>query len=124
MSHRYVSFNVIDDDVDYLNCIFNIIKGKNTIDTCHIKNTLHLKLFSKLKPVDSDIDPDKNFFESESSCNDNYYCDQEFSDFISLSNIFGKLSTLHLNVRSLNKNMDNLFMLLKMLQQFLRYSNK
>ena len=48
-------FNVIDD-ADYLNCIFNIIKG-NTIDTCHIKNAQQLKLFSMLKPVDSNIDP-------------------------------------------------------------------
>ena len=58
------SFNVIDDDVDYLNCMFNIMKG-NTINTCHIKNAQQLKLFSKLKPVDSDIDSDKNFLESE-----------------------------------------------------------
>ena len=79
-------FNVIDDDVDYLNCIFNIIKGK-TIYTCHIKNAQQLKLLSKLKPVDSDIDRDKIFFELEISCNVNYYCDKEFNDFISLSNV-------------------------------------
>ena len=37
-------FNVIDDEVDYLNWIFYISKGKN-IDTCHIKNSQQLKLF-------------------------------------------------------------------------------
>ena len=106
--------NVIDDDVDSLNCIFNIIKG-NTIDTWHIKNAQQLKLFSKLKPADSDIDPDKNFIESELSCNENYYCDQEFNDFRSLSNVSGRLSILHSNKSSLNKNMDNLLMLLQIL---------
>ena len=109
------SFNVIDDEVDYVNFIFNMIKG-NTIDTCHIKNAQQLKLFSKLKPVDSDIDPDKNSFESELSCNGNYYCDQDLNDFISLSNVSGRLSVLHFNIRSLNKNMDDLLILLQMLK--------
>ena len=63
-----------------------------------------------------DIVPDRNFIESELSCNDNYYCDQEFNDFISLSNVSGRLSIRHLNIRSINKNMDNLLMLLHMLK--------
>ena len=99
-------FNVLDDDVDYLNCIFNMIKG-NTINPCHIKNAHKLKLFSKLNPVDSDIDPNKN---------DNYYCDREFNDFISLSNVSRRLSILHLNICNLNKNMDSMLMLLQMLK--------
>ena len=89
------------------------------------QNAQQLKLFSKLKPVDSDIEPDTNFFASKLSCNDNYYCDQEFNDFISLSNVSGRLSILHLNIRSLNKHKDNLLMLLQMLKiEIFHYDNK
>ena len=45
-------------------CALSTVFQRVVIDTCHIKNAQQLKLFSKLKPVYSDTDPDTNFFES------------------------------------------------------------
>ena len=46
------------------------------------------------------------------SSNDKYYLESEFNQFILNENTVGKLSILHVDIRSLNKNLDNLLILL------------
>ena len=50
------------------------------------------------------------------SCNDKYYLESEFNQFILNENTVGKLSILHVNICSLNKNLDNLLILLQSLK--------
>ena len=71
---------------------------------------------SKIKFVDSNIDPDKQLLGSIVSSNDKYYLESEFNQFILNTNTVGKLSILHVNIRSLNKNLDNLLILLQSLK--------
>ena len=64
----------------------------------------------------SNIDPDKQLLRSVVSSNDKYYLESKFNQFILKENTVGKLSILHGNIRSLNKNLDNLLILLQLLQ--------
>ena len=47
------------------------------------------------------------------SSNDKYYLESEFNQFILNENTEGKFSILHVNICSLDKNLDNLFILLQ-----------
>ena len=71
---------------------------------------------SKIKLVDSNIDPDKQLLGPVVSNNDKYYLESEFNQFILNENTLGKLSILHVNIRSLNKNLDSLLTLLQSLK--------
>jgi hypothetical protein len=86
------------------------------INSNFIKSIHQLQIVSKMRLVDSDIDPDKQLFESFGCNNDQYFLKSEFNDFILTENIVGRLTILHVNVRSLNKNLDNLLILLKLLK--------
>ena len=68
---------------------------------------------SKIKLEDSNIDPDKQLLGSVVLSNDKYFLESEFNQFILNENTVGKLSVLHVKVRSLNKYLDNLLILLQ-----------
>ena len=62
----------------------------------------------------SDQDPDANFFSELPDCE--YYIEDKFNDMLQQKNISGAnncLSILHLNIRSLHRNLDSLTTLLK-----------
>ena len=66
--------------------------------------------------MDSNINPDKQLLGPIMSSNDKYYLESEFNQFILYENTVGKLSILHVNIGSLNKNLDNLLILLQSLK--------
>ena len=63
---------------------------------------------STIKLVDSNIDSDKQLLGPIVSSNDKYYLESEFNQFILNENTVEKLAILHVNIRSFNKNLDNL----------------
>ena len=69
----------------------------------------------------SDHDPDANFFSELADCE--YYIEEKFNEMLQQKNILGAnncLSLLHLNIRSLHRNLDSLTTLLKNVE--LRFS--
>ena len=69
----------------------------------------------------SDDDPDANFFSELADCE--YYIEGKFNEMLQQKNILGVnncLSLLHLNIRSLHRNLDSLTTLLKNVE--LRFS--
>ena len=63
---------------------------------------------SKVKLVDFNINSDKQLLGPIGSSNEKYYLESEFNQFILNENTVGKLSILHVNILSFNKNLDNL----------------
>ena len=91
---------------------FNVDSG-NKINANFIKNPHQLQLMSKIKLVESNIDTDKQLLGPIVLSNEKYYLELEFNRFILNENTVGKLSILHVNNHSFNKNLDNLLILLK-----------
>ena len=91
---------------------FNVDSG-NKINANLIKNPHQRQSMSKIKLVNSNIDPHKQLLGPIVSSNDKYYLESEFNQFILNENAVEKLSILHVNIRSLNKNLDNLLILLQ-----------
>jgi len=103
-------FNSIVDDLEFANCIYNL-QHFDSFSMDWIKNVNQLSLLTKLAAVDSDIDPDKNFLKA--NCKHSaYFLESEFNKLIMEKNICNSnFSCLHVNIRSLNANIDKLQLL-------------
>jgi hypothetical protein len=99
------AFNSIDDDFDFLACLFNL-NSSNKINADLIKSSQQLHLTTKYKPCSSDIDPDKYFYNEVSDIGSSYYMEDEFNQMISNKLVDDNFSLLHVNARSLAKNLD------------------
>ena len=71
--------------------------------------------------MDSNIDPDKQLLGPIVSSNDKYYLESVFNQFILNENTVGKLSISHVNICSLNKNLDNLLISLQSIKYKILY---
>ena len=100
-------FNSIQDDVDYLSSLYNFTKC-NTLNINLIKNAQQLHLTANIKPCNSNIDADKFFYNQFSDVGCAYYLDDEFNRMIENKSIENIFSLIHINVRSLSKNLDHL----------------
>ena len=103
-------FNSIDDDIQYQNCIYNLQKS-DALNLDWIKNSNQLNLVNRAAAVNTEIDPDTNFLKANCKKSD-YVSDEEFNNLIAGNNINSEnFSCLHVNIRSLNKNIDKLLQL-------------
>lgn len=100
-------FNCLTDNLEFYNCLFSFSRC-DSINSYLLKNEQELTLFhAKSSPIDSDIDPDENFL-NETRNSSKYFLTTEFNDFIKDRNInSSNFSILHINARSLNKNIEN-----------------
>jgi hypothetical protein len=114
--HKYCSrclidifpFNHIEDEVAFKNCLFDLRYGANIV----LRNVEQFKICSDYCITNHDgIDPDSQFYSAQTTSNCNYYLPEEFNKLcVSLPHT--SFSVLHVNARSLNKNLDNLTSLL------------
>ena len=105
-------FTTLVDDFDFLTYLYNF-SHCNKPNPNLIKNSHQLCLISKYKPCNSDIDPDKfnyNQMQNETSASEG-----EFNSMLIQRNIDNNFSVLHVNARSLHKNLDYLQMYLRTL---------
>ena len=94
----------IEIELDYINCIYNNVKGNN-MNANIIKNAAQFRITSKFCLNSDDIDPDKQFAGEFTGNGGRYYLIDEFNS--TKCNEY-RFSLLHLNARSLNKNIDQL----------------
>ena len=82
------SFNHIDDDVEYINCINNI-SYSNQINSAALSSLQQFNIINARKIVDKNIDPDRNLLLGNcvNATGGNYFIDYEFSNLISTKNI-------------------------------------
>ena len=85
------TLNNIEDNLEFWNCLFNFfnVDSENKINANLIKIPHELQLMSKIKLVDSNIDPDKQLLGPIVSSNDKYYLESEFNQFILNENTVG-----------------------------------
>lgn len=107
-------FNHLDDDDDFLNSVFAYAKSVNP-NSYLLRNLPQLDILNKLTAVDRNIDPDKNLLNQNKHVS--YFTDYELNEFISKAKCYDDscLSVMHLNARSINKNIDNILILLQSL---------
>jgi hypothetical protein len=104
-------FNHFDDDIQFLNCVFDMKYNTNNI----LQSTEQFKICSEFSLTSNPtIDPDKQLYSvrSAASTRCNYYLPDEF-DCHNLSN--ESFSILHINARSLNKNLEHVTTLISTL---------
>ena len=70
-----------------------------------ITNPVQFKISSKFTLNRNDIDPDKYFYKTRQTAESCYYLEYDFNQ-LHISN--SRFSVLHINARSLNKNIDNI----------------
>lgn len=104
-------FNMIVDEIEFENCIYNM-QYSDSFNMNWIKNRYQLNLINNPATVDVDIDPDRNFLKGNCK-NSAYFLESEFNKLTLDNNISSKnFSCLHINARSLSKNIDKLQLLL------------
>ncbi len=108
-------FNWIEDEQDFLNNILNLSYCAPT-DSFTMNNLRRLNLLNRIKPVAKEIDPDSQLGYEYLSINDSYFSSQEFNECIIDNEFSSNLSILHLNIRSLNRNLSNLLLFLDSLK--------
>jgi exonuclease III len=100
-------FNAIEDDFDFLCCLYNLAYS-NKPNASLIKNSQQLKLTNKYKVCNNDIDPDKYFYKNFNNLGNIYYLEDEFNQLLIDKSIDSNFSLLHINIRSLSKNLEQL----------------
>lgn len=102
-------FVAIEDELEFDNCIFNNSHGIK-IDAQRLKNTNQLNLITSSLKIDRAFDPDRNYFQSTFK-DSGYLTELQFntSAHIKESDSF---SVLHINARSVDKNLDKITLLL------------
>ena len=99
-------FNGLVYDFDFLTCLNNF-SHCNKPNPNLIKNSHQLCLTSKYKPCNSDIDPDKFYYNKmQHETSSSYYLEDEFNGMLIQRNIDNYFSVLHVNARSLHTNLD------------------
>jgi hypothetical protein len=101
-------FNNIDDDFDFECCLFNNNNCNNIVNTTQIKNVQQLKFTNKMKLCNSDIDPDKFYYNQFDNIENTYYLEDDFNNMIIKESMRTNFSILHLNARSLIKNLKTI----------------
>ena len=106
-------FNSLVDYFDFLTCLYSFSHcNKPNL----IKNSHQLCLTSKYKPCNSEIDPDKFYYnQMQNKTSSSYYLEDEFNSMLIQRNIYNNVSVLHVNARSLHKNLDYLQVYLRTL---------
>jgi len=107
-------FNHLDDP-DFLSSIFTL-KHCDQINGASLRNQGQLDIINKFYTVDKDIDPDRNLLNTASK-KVSYYTSCELNDQIlnTKNTSDHNLSIIHINARSLNKNINNIELLLNSL---------
>ena len=100
------SFNHIIDDFEFASCLFNQ-SSSNGINADIVKNE-QLKLINKLKICNRDIDSDKYFYSQLDNLGNVYYLEDVFNLMINNKATLTNISVLHINARSLSKNVSHL----------------
>jgi hypothetical protein len=103
-------FNNIQDDIEFTDCLY-CYNRFNSVSASVIKNSAQFRISSKFNLNQNDIDPDKHFYNCQVS-GDKYYLEDDFND-MAIDN--SRFSVLHINARSLKKNIDNIKLYLSML---------
>ena len=107
-------FNNTSDDFEY-ECSLYAQNNLNSMQIDVMKNSVQLKLTNKIKLCDKDIDPDKHMYNQLDNSLCNYYLEDEFNDYIAKESGLIYFSVLHINARSLPKNITSLLMYLNSL---------
>ena len=89
-------FNCFNDDVEFINCLYNLRIG-NSLNATIIQNTAQFKITNKFSLINNDIDPDKIVCVCGiSTAGDRCYLSDYFNSIHSDNTRF---SILHLNAR-------------------------
>jgi len=102
-------YNHFDDELDFINCIFTHARC-DKLNSLPIRNCTQLDIISKLTAVDKNIDPDKNLVCVNKDVL--YYTERELNERFAKDDSDYKISLLHINARSINKNIDSILLLL------------
>ena len=97
-------FNHIADSFEFDCCLYNL-NCNNHINADVIKNSQQLKLTNKLSLCNTDIDPDKQIFSQYENLNNKYYLEHDFNSMILHEASSVNFSVMHINARSLSKNL-------------------
>lgn len=96
-------FGCIDDEVQFFNCLFIYSQGLRISDFL-VNNINQLRLIPASLKFDKDIDPNNNGFNTYKLSN--YASEDALNSIISHSDFNTTFSVLHINARSLLKNLD------------------
>ena len=99
-------FNAIESNFKFNGALFNYAYNKS-INADTVKNQQQLYLTKGLKICD-DIDPDKHFYHQYNNFGNKYYLEDDFNKLLEEEHIDTNFSLLHVNSRSLFKNLDHL----------------
>ena len=108
-------FNSIVDEFEFLCCIYNY-SYTDKINTEIIKNAKQLELVSNLSICDNDIDLYKYIYGNYRNLGNTYYLENDFNHLVVQNSIDSNFSLLHMNIRSLSKNYDQLIVYLSCLK--------
>jgi hypothetical protein len=95
----------IDDDIEYDNCMLNYCAGLKA-DICYIQNQNQLQFVSKTLKMDKEFDADNNYLKALLK-NSEYVTELQLNALTHEESNSKKFSILHVNVRSIVKNIDN-----------------
>jgi hypothetical protein len=107
-------FNHIEDDTEFKNVLFNYTTGR-PINTLIIKNDTQLLLTQSFNVGNMDIDPDNHFYQECSTLHSSYYLENEFNNISNINAMQSNFSIIHINARSLSKNIEMLHTYLHLL---------
>jgi hypothetical protein len=107
-------FNCIEDEFEFQCNLFNY-NNCNKLNANVIKSSQQLQLTSKFKPCSKDIDPDEFLYNHLGNQDSNYYLEDEFNAMISNTSLATNFSLIHINARSLVKNLNQLLLYLESL---------
>ena len=100
-------FNNFDDDLEFKNTIFNLNTGTH-VNASFLKNSDQLKITNLFNLGKMEIEPDKNFYRERRNITNLYYIEFDFNNVINTQSIRSDFSIIHINARSLSKNIDSL----------------
>jgi hypothetical protein len=110
-SLQSLPFHCLDDN-EFMHIIFEQQHGPIHFDSDRLASLKYNPLITDLHnyrrlTLTNDLDPDSNFNVGSNSCN--YFVEDEFNEMMK-NNVNNKnhLSLLHLNIRSLNANLEKL----------------
>ena len=101
----------MEDDIAFVDCLYCNSKV-NSLNASVIRNSSQLKISSRLTLNSKDIDPDKYFYNAHQITGDQYYLEDDFN-CMNINN--SRFSVLHINARSLKRNIDKNKLYLSML---------
>jgi exonuclease III len=107
-------FNHIEDDTEFKNVLFNYTTGR-PINTLIIKNDTQLLLTQSFNVGNMDIDPDNHFYQECSTLHSSDYLENEFNNISNINAMQSNFSIIHINARSLSKNIEMLHTYLHLL---------